>query len=65
MTERPDLKIKSNIKNKGIQNVEVTEMTHLTLELEDIIEKKKENKEKEKKLLGMIKTYKTKYKKFD
>lgn len=65
MTERPDLKIKSNIKNKGIHNVEVTEMTHLTLELEDIIEKKKENKEKEKKLLGMIKTYKTKYKKFD
>ncbi|CAD8189110.1 unnamed protein product [Paramecium pentaurelia] len=65
MAERPDLKIKSNLKNKGIQNVEVTEMTHLTLELDDIIEKKKENKEKEKKLLGMIKTYKVKYKKFD
>jgi hypothetical protein len=37
----------------------------MTLEMEDIMEKRKENKEKEKKLLAMIKKYKDKYKKFD
>ena len=40
-------------------------MTYMTLEMEDIMEKRKENKEKEKKLLGMIKKYKDQYKKFD
>lgn len=46
MSERPDSKIKTNIKNKGIPNVEVIDMTRITLEPEDIKEKKDNNSKK-------------------
>jgi hypothetical protein len=36
LSERPDLKIQTSLKNKGIQNIEVKDMTYLTLDMNDV-----------------------------
>ena len=36
LSERPDLKIQTTLKNKGVQNIEVKDMTYLTLDINDV-----------------------------
>lgn len=59
---RADIVIKEEIRVKNIQNVEVTEMTDLTLTIDDTLQQKTTNKNKSKKLLDMLKKYKNTYK---